>query len=305
MNTVFEKGNVIPFEKLPPNSIALDGYVQGPQVDPKNRRFSFDHHAGCLRLVTKATCEQVMESILLGLPTGPDMTIYINDIDADTVLSTWLLLHPEWARVDAVQTLVRMVGLVDAHGPVFHTHPMHPQLTPPAPWLKDSPPQSMEMLQGMLDKMDGWFNRTYSPPVDLTSAEDITHGWGWSPQKSWVEVKTISGMDGFYHQGAVLGFLYNQLPDGTWMYTVAKKSDLVAADLGPGSKVRPVTDISQFEDTILGELGRAEQLKNPSQSLAHTWGGGTSVGGSPRNADGGSSRLTPDEVLSVFKQFQP
>jgi hypothetical protein len=112
-------------------------------------------------------------------------------------------------------------------------------------------------------------------------------------------------MDGFYHQGAVLGFLYNQLPDGTWMYTVAKKSDLVAADLGPGSKVRPVTDISQFEDTILGELGRAEQLKNPSQSLAHTWGGGTSVGGSPRNADGGSSRLTPDEVLSVFKQFQP
>lgn len=303
MRIVFEKGNVIPFEQLPNNSIALDGYVQGPQVDPKNRRFSFDHHAGCLRLVTKATCEQVRESIILGLPTGPEMTVYVNDLDGDTVLSIWLLQKPEMARADIVETLVRMVGLVDAHGPIIGAHPMHAQLTPPPPWVKDSPPQSLGMLQEMLDKLDGWFNGTYTPPIE-GPAKDASNGWGWSPQKGWFKVITHWGMSGFYSQGAVLGFLYNQLPDGTWMYTVAKASDLVAADLGPGSKVRPVTDVSQFENTILGELGRAEQLKNPSQSLAHTWGGGTSVGGSPRNADNSSSRLTPDEVLEVFKKFQ-
>lgn len=68
MNTLrfkirFEYGRVWQFEELPDNSIALDGAVAGPQVDAARRRFSFDHHAGCVRLVTQSTCEQVLTAI--------------------------------------------------------------------------------------------------------------------------------------------------------------------------------------------------------------------------------------------------
>lgn len=87
---VFEKGKVVDFSDLPDNSVALDGYCQGPTLDPERRRFSFDHHAGCIRLVTKATCEQVREAVILGLPVDSETTICVNDIDADTVVSVWL-----------------------------------------------------------------------------------------------------------------------------------------------------------------------------------------------------------------------
>lgn len=301
MQIIFEKGNVIPFDQLPDNSIALDGYVQGPQVDPKTRRFSFDHHAGCLRLVTKATCEQVLESLLLGLETDEETKVFVNDLDADTVLSIWLLQNQEWVRGTTTQELVRQIGLTDSHGPVFKPHPMHEALTPPRPWIEGSPPQSMEMLEEMLRNISLWHRGEFTPPPEPL---DVSDGWGWNPQRGWFSLTSNNGMAGFYASGAVLGFLYNQLPDGTWTYGVCKASDLVATDLGPGSKVRPVTDVSQFEDTVLGALGKAEQLKNPSQSLAHTWGGGTSIGGSPRNEDRSSSRLPPATVLEIFQWYQ-
>lgn len=300
MQIVFEKGNVIPFEKLPTNSVALDGYVQGPQIDPVGRRYSFDHHAGCLRLVTKATCEQVYESLLLGLMTSHDTKIFVNDIDGDTVLSVWLLLNQDKLRWKEVETLVRAVGLTDSHGPAFKTHPMHDVMTPIPAWVEGAPPQSVEMLEGMLEKVTLWVEGKFTPPAP---SENQSNGWGWSPQRGWFSLVSNNGTAGLYSAGAVLGFIYNRLPDGTHAYTVCKASDLVAAKLGPGSQVRPVTDISQFEDTILGRLGKIEQLKNPSQSLEHTWGGGTSIGGSPRNKDGSSSMLPPEQVLEIFQQF--
>lgn len=296
---IFEKGNVVNFDSLPGNSIALDGYVQGPAIDPATRRFSFDHHAGCLRLVTKATCEQVREAICLGLPIDADTKVFVNDIDADTVLSCWLILNPGMVWDEKVKEIVDRVGKTDSHGPIFPSHPLHRKITPP--WGKDAAPQSHDMLMEYISKVDAWVNGT--DQVSETRREEKSSGWGWSARTGWRPVSTETGFDGFYKQGFVLGFLSQEAPNETRMYTVAKASDLVAAPLGPGSKKRPASSVDDFEDTILGALARAEQAKNPEQSLAHTWGGGSSIGGSPRNPDGSSSRLEPEEVLKVFKRF--
>lgn len=300
MNIQFNKGNVVSFDSLNPNTVALDGYCQGPEIDPEKRRFSFDHHAGCLRLVTKATCEQVREAIILGLPIDADTTILVNDIDADTVVSCWLLLNPSRVWESKVEEFVAQVGKTDAHGPIFQAHFLHRAIT--APWGKDAEPQSLAMLEKFLqvvtDYADGKIE-TKEPELK----EEIFKGYGWSARMGWQPVESNTGFDGFYKQGFVLGFLYQDAPMDTKTYTVAKASDLVAAKLGPGSKVRPVTSVEQFEDTILGALGRAEQTKNPEQSLAHTWGGGTSIGGAPRNSNGSASQLTPEEVLAVFQQY--
>lgn len=129
MNLTIRIGHVWAFDDLPPNTIALDGAVTGPAVDAERRRFSFDHHAGCIRLVTSATCQQVLDALLLGLDPS-DCAVLINDVDGDTVLAVWLLQHHALCR-DA-QALVRLrrlvagVGATDAHGPAYP--PADPEL---------------------------------------------------------------------------------------------------------------------------------------------------------------------------------
>lgn len=302
LTIVFEKGNVVSFDALPENSIALDGYVQGPKIDGENRRYSFDHHSECLRLVTEATCKQVLLAIRLGLPINEETKVFVNDIDADTTLSVWLLQNPSRVWEDRVAALVEAIGLTDAHGPVMGVHPLHWNITPPPPWKKDAPPQSLTMLEGFLKLVDTYLDGTAKLEPE-SSREEIHSGYGWSARTGWVKVESKDGFTSFYKSGFVLGFLGQPAPHGTTMYTVAKASDLVVAPLGPGSKVRPVTSVEQLEDTILGVLAREEQAFNPEQSLAHTWGGSSSVGGSPRNPDGSSSRLNPEQVLSVFRRF--
>ncbi len=301
MSTIkFEKGMTINFADLAPNTIALDGVVQGPQLDPANRRFSFDHHAGCIRLVTKATCEQVLEAIKLGLPIDADTVVLTNDIDADTVLSAWLILNPDRVYDAVVEDMVARVGKTDAHGPIFAPHPLHREIMPP--WGKDAEKQSMEMLMRFINKVSAFVDGELE--LEDKPREQESTGFGWSARTGWQPVEVKYGFADFYKAGYVLGFLSQEAQHGTVMYTVAKASDLVAAPLGPGSTARPVTDVDQFDkETILGALGVAEQEKNPNQELSRTWGGGSSIGGSPRNADGSGSCLTPDEVLAVFKRF--
>jgi hypothetical protein len=301
---MFALGHVVSFNELPANSIALDGYVQGPQIDPANRKFSFDHHGGCLRLVTKATCQQVREALILGLADAIDggTGVYVNDVDADTVLSVWLLLNPKRATEQKVVELVDAVGLVDAHGPLFKAHWLHGMLGW-GPWLKVS--HDLDFLRSRLSMVDGYLDGTLEKPAERSAFKSPPgKGFGWFFKTGWQPVESETGFDSLYATGFCIGFLYQEGRGGTKQYTVAKKSDLMPGDLGPGSLVRPVTDVSQFDTkTILGALAVAEQEKNPQQDLAAQWGGGSSIGGSPRNKDGSYSVLTPDEVLKVFQRF--
>ena len=90
VKTNFVFGQVVDFGALAPNTIALDGAVQGPQIDAASRRFSFDHHAGCTRLVTLATCQQVALALELGLVVDEATEVVINDLDADTVVGVFI-----------------------------------------------------------------------------------------------------------------------------------------------------------------------------------------------------------------------
>ena len=86
MDVLIERGRTIPFDSLPPRSVALDGYVLGPHIDPEHERYSFDHHGNCVRHATRLTAEQVHDALVLGLdPAG--FTVHVNDVDLDTVLT--------------------------------------------------------------------------------------------------------------------------------------------------------------------------------------------------------------------------
>ncbi|MFA5813048.1 MAG: hypothetical protein WC862_00850 [Patescibacteria group bacterium] len=297
INFVF--GQVVDFANLPANSIALDGAVQGPQIDAVNRKFSFDHHAACTRLVTLATCQQVATAIRLGLVVDEDTQVYINDLDADTSLSVWLLANPERVNEEKVKELVERVGLTDAHGPIFAPHDIHREL---APAYGSKEPQTVAMLETFLVKVTQYANGEWqAPPARL---ERPSKGYAWSPKTCWQAVETKIGFDDVYNQGFLAGVLFTDAPNGTLMYTVAKRSDLVPLAVGPGATKRPPTSLDDYrKDTILGQLALKEIEVNPEQSHAANWGGASSVGGSPRNPDGSQSKLIPEQVLEICRRF--
>jgi hypothetical protein len=118
--TVDEAGR----RKYPYQTIFLDGvYTGSPFYDNELRQYSLDHHSGCVRAFTLATCEQAAVMLSQGLPLAEgNWAVYINDPDLDALVAAWLLMnHLELLREDAqllwhVMPFVRVEGVIDAHG---------------------------------------------------------------------------------------------------------------------------------------------------------------------------------------------
>lgn len=294
MKIVIKRGETIPFTELPNNSLALDGYVQGPAIDVPSKRYSFDHHAGCLRLVTKATCAQVLDALILGLDPR-QMTVYLNDIDADTVLAVWLLKHPTAVTHPRVRNLVEDVGNVDAHGPSYFPFVRDGDLCqrffkgamePEASSRREGAYATIdlyELLEDCLNRTDKLIFRNKRFPICKDRKiphYEITHnGTGWVMSRSSERVFGALYRDGFtrvvsYHALEV------KLPTGevdhSWAYTIAKQSDLVTG----------------FEIPSL--LARLD-------SVEPGWGGGSSIGGAPRRPNGARSYLEPDRVFEIIE----
>ncbi len=104
--------------------ILLDGAGQfAPLVDDGCHLYNLDHHQGCLRAFTLATCEQALILALQGLRLDKgDWTIYANEPDLDTVFAIWVLLNYRRVREldpgqrDAILPLLRLEGAIDANG---------------------------------------------------------------------------------------------------------------------------------------------------------------------------------------------
>jgi hypothetical protein len=108
----------------PPGTIYLDGAAQGePFVDAERDVYNLDHHEGCVRAFTLATCEQAMVLLRRGLDLRRrDWTVQANGVDLDTVLAIWVLLNhlrlaPEDSPARArILPLLRLEGNIDALG---------------------------------------------------------------------------------------------------------------------------------------------------------------------------------------------
>ncbi len=111
-------------KRFGPQAIFLDGvYAGAPFCDNEARQYSLDHHAGCVRGFTLATCEQAVVMLLQGLPLSQGTwTLWVNDPDLDSMLAAWVLLnHVELLRDDRAllrqaMPAIRLEGVIDAHG---------------------------------------------------------------------------------------------------------------------------------------------------------------------------------------------
>ena len=294
LHVVFERGMTWPFESLPSRAIALDGAVQGPRMDAEGERYSFDHHGGCVRHATLSTCEMTLDAIRVGLePTG--FTIYINDLDADTVLATWLLHRPLAASSPRVEQVIRTVGRIDALGPAAGRRFPGAIADALAPIGPEADLRSLEeaalvtRLHACLANLDAWFEAGCPSAPRRRSGKEAPLQFLYRAD-AWALVQG-AGVRAFaevYRHGFRAAIVARPLPSGTWEYTVGKASEFV-----PNFPV-PV---------LLKALRNAERAKNPHQSNDTTWGGGSTIGGSPRNQDGTASVLTPEEVSSLVSDL--
>lgn len=115
MQIVAIKGKVWNDDELKEKSIFLDGSYKGVLFDNKRKIYSFDHHSGCVRHVTRSTTRQVYDALMMGFnPKG--YTVYINDVDADTAASVMLLMH----GADALnKQVIDVIDIVDCFGPTY------------------------------------------------------------------------------------------------------------------------------------------------------------------------------------------
>lgn len=286
MEIVIERGRTVPFEDLPPHSIALDGYVLGPQIDAEHERYSFDHHGDCVRHATRSTAEQVHDAIAMGLkPEG--LSVLVNDIDLDTALAVWLLRHRERSQEPLVNRLVQSAGLLDAH---CGAYPLCGDMPTIVEWLSE--PETRARADGsyyqldtagmraLLDEVgrrisvyaDG-ASHAYTAHYRADTRYEVVHrGTGWSLVRS-VGTRAHARVFADGHERVVI---WTPLLDGSNAYTIAKRSEFV--------KDFPVP-------RILSTLASSEP----------GWGGGSTIGGAPRNADGSRSRLRPQEVFEIIE----
>ncbi len=110
--------------EYPRQSVFLDGVFGGPAfLDNERRQYSLDHHAGCVRAFTLATCEQACVMLVQRLPLWEgEWHVYVNEPDLDALLAAWVLLnhaaltHDDFALLRKVMPLIRMEGVIDAYG---------------------------------------------------------------------------------------------------------------------------------------------------------------------------------------------
>ncbi len=118
----FSSGNA---RKAEGNTIFLDGVAScAPFLDHEKQIYNLDHHEGCIRSFTIATCEQAMLLVMKGLDLrSGEWRVYANDPDLDTVFAVWVILNHSYLQRPEIRQkimpLIRMEGIIDAHGLEF------------------------------------------------------------------------------------------------------------------------------------------------------------------------------------------
>lgn len=301
-------------KKVKPQTIFLDGAYTGPPFyDNQARHYSLDHHHGCVRAFTLATCEQAVVMLLQGLPLEEgSWEVLVNDPDMDAVLASWTLLnHNELLRDDRAllrraMPLIRVEGVIDAHGLGMEL-------------LTGFEPETFQRLKAQIDalmsqerrlKATGawetmdWFqySRDILAEVDallfpeeyldrLLEVEEVSRA---TLRGGKIAIHCRSG-DGIYAVENQLKARYD------------KQLAVIVLELGPGRYT--LRQVDPFLDPNLTALFKALNARDPKvgkvEGQDNFWGGSDEIGGSPRGTGSGlSGEQIMETVAEVFGEKQ-
>lgn len=295
-NIVIERGKHSLLEELPCYSIAVDGRVQGPKIDSRNHRYSFDHHFGCLRFCTLAACQQAATAVLLGLdPT--EYTAYLDDTDIDVCMAVWCLENPERVSEPLAKKLIDAIGTLDMHAGAFSINGMMKTVE----WVsapetdakrnKDYEKLSNDglrsILEAVLHRIDQYVNGEASEDIAEYSKQVLL-------KRDHDDFKIIRNENGYAVVEAADPHIYARLWKAGFerLLVVRPRTDTLDCTIIKKSDFVDCFDIPKFFD----ELNKIEGLINAE----FKWGGGTTCGGPPRKPGGMRSSLKLEVVIGTM-----
>jgi hypothetical protein len=284
MNIIIKRGQIMSLSDLPDYSIAIDGFVSGPAIDVERHRYSFDHHAGCLRFCTSSACMQSRDAVLLGL--NPDKyTIYCNDVDSDVCVSIWCLSNPTRCKEPLVEKLINAIGKGDMFAGAIEINGMKKVVE----WICEPQTSSIRngdyeklsdeglkpILESMLHRIDLYVNGEAGIEVAKQQYHEefkvLRQENGWA----LIESEDPHILSTVWHSGFERVVIVRPLADKSTAVTIARKSDFIEN-----------FPIDRFYIAL--------------NSLEPGWGGSSSIGGAPRNSDGSRSHLSVKKIIEVI-----
>lgn len=290
--------------RAPEGTIFLDGAARGaPFIDAERRVFNLDHHEGCVRGFTVATCEQALVLVLRGLDMGGQpWTIRASAPDLDAVLAVWVLLNAmhlgEAGSLprERIIPLVRLESVIDAHGLAMRELAGLPAgiASDTAAALDALRKRELELKEA--GPWDGLDPLSYTGEL-LASVDRLIYPPGFFEEVGQVEVAArfpigrqrvglvCRSEEGIYEVEKRLKRLYG------------KRLGLIALEREPGAfTLRQVDPFLPIDlETVYEELNVLDPAV-VGGGKGNRWGGSGEIGGSPRET---GTRLSPKEIAEA------
>lgn len=278
-----------------PYSIALDGIVLAPTTRiPSVPIANLDHHVDCDRISTRSTSEQAAMEINLGLMKTfqkdgiPTAQLYVNDIDEDVCLSTWLLKNHELVQNHGNPMINRLVYCQDKLDCTAGMYPFgNTTFRRQLAWIM-APYQNARyggQLHSMSDKdMEAVLEAVHSRITSYVMGEGkevalegqfevLYSGNGWSIVEESGPAARMAMLDSGIEAFVVSRFKEEIDGEDRYHYSIGRRSVWVPFDVL----------------NILDVLSKADRKE---------WGGSNTIGGSPRD---GGSKLSPEEIFEIVE----
>jgi hypothetical protein len=297
--------------KAEPGSIFLDGAAQAPPfLDSDRNVFNLDHHEGCVRPFTLATCEQAYILIRRGLNLRErEWRIHANEPDLDTVLAIWLLLnHARLSDEESdlrhkILPLVRLEGVIDVHGlELMELACLSDEE------LARADGHIAQLMAGeiALKKEGRWAEWDYAEYTLelLRKIDEIVYSpWDFEGFKIVDEIARVN------ITGTQIAVLCRS---ESGIYDVEKqlravhgaRLGIIALDRGGGHYT--VRQVNLFMNANLQRVYARLNAIDPAVRGSNRWGGSDQIGGSPRLT---GTRLPPDQIgealVRAFRSVSP
>jgi hypothetical protein len=288
--------------------ILLDGAgTFGPLLDSDRKLFNLDHHTGCERLFTLATCEQALLLVHSGLRLSEDdWTIYANDPDLDTVLGLWCLLNHRRLRElrpearDVLLPVLRLEGAIDSNGPELAR-------------LCGLPTRALDEAQRRIDEL-------------LVRERELKQAGAWAKKDEYAyTIEMLRSVDAMVYQFEDFGDytrieeIYGHVEigprqvavvcrDRSGIYTVEQhlkthwgdQLSLIALENEPGHyTLRRVNTLDGPDlEPAYALLNRIDPAVD-GRPAGKRWGGSQDIGGSPRPR---GTQLASAEVIEILER---
>lgn len=292
--------------KAPPGTIYLDGTAAcAPFMDHEKQVYNLDHHEGCERAFTLATCEQALIMSMKGLDLRErQWRVFANEPDLDTALALWIIFnHMRISRNDTMNrnmlfALVRLEGVIDALGLEMRALTAFPppflkriqdtidqlreeeiRLKSEALWQKTD---FLEYTAGLLHKIDRIIYRS-EELKDFKGVEELAR---IEVGRNRVAVVVATDL-GIYELEPHLMKLYGQR--------------LGWAALRKSNQQYTLRQMDMFMPVSLKDVYNRLNFIDPAVKFrtgTNRWGGSAEIGGSPRES---GTRLSPQQIAGAFR----